>query len=141
VVNSETDVSLQGSLLGLRLGVSTVMLVWTLDKFFNPAHAAKVFDAFYGMNAVTDTTLAVIASIQLLIVLLFVTGSLKRFSYLAVLVMHGISTFSSWRQYLDPFDNLLFFAAWPMLAACVALYSLRDQDSLLSVDHWLERRR
>jgi putative oxidoreductase len=31
------------------------------------------------------------------------------------------------------FDNLLFFAAWPMLAACIALYLLRDQDTLLTV--------
>jgi hypothetical protein len=28
------------------------------------------------------------------------------------------------------FDNLLFFAAWPMLAACFALYLLRDLDTL-----------
>jgi hypothetical protein len=46
-----------------------------------------------------------------------------------VFVLHGISTLSSYRQYLDPFDNLLFFAAWPMLAACFALYSLRDLDT------------
>jgi len=38
------------------------------------------------------------------------------------------------RQYLNPWQNLLFFAAWPMLAACVALYLLRDADTLLSVD-------
>lgn len=42
-----------------------------------------------------------------------------------VLLLHGISTLSSYRQYLDPFNNLLFFAAWPMLAACFALYLLR----------------
>ena len=48
--------------------------------------------------------------------------------------MHTVSTLSSWRQYLDPFDNLLFFAAWPMLAACIALYLLRDHDNLLSIN-------
>jgi putative oxidoreductase len=26
--------------------------------------------------------------------------------------------------------NLLFFAAWPMLAACFALYYLRESDTL-----------
>jgi hypothetical protein len=31
---------------------------------------------------------------------------------------------------LAPFDNLLFFAAWPMLAACITLYLLRDLDTL-----------
>ena len=40
-----------------------------------------------------------------------------------------------WRQYLDGFDNLLVFSAWPMLAACFTLYLLREYDVLLSVDH------
>ena len=37
---------------------------------------------------------------------------------------------------LDPFNNpnLLFFAAWPMLAACFTLYYLRDQDTLMTRD-------
>ena len=47
--------------------------------------------------------------------------------------MHPASTFA-WRQYLDGFDNLLFFAAWPMLAAGLTLFLLRPHDRLLSVD-------
>jgi hypothetical protein len=38
--------------------------------------------------------------------------------------MHAVSTLSSWKMYLTPFaegPSLLFFAAWPMLAACVTL--------------------
>jgi len=53
--------------------------------------------------------------------------------------MHGISTLSSWPRYIAAFDNLLFFAAWPMLAACVALFLLRDSDTLLSVDTLRQR--
>lgn len=63
------------ALLSLRLGVFLVMLMWTLDKFVAPDHAAGIFG----------------------------------------------------------FDNLLFFAAWPMLAACFSLYLLRDQDTLGTV--------
>jgi hypothetical protein len=29
--------------------------------------------------------------------------------------------------------NILFFAAWPMLGACFALYYLRDHDTLWSL--------
>ncbi len=49
--------------------------------------------------------------------------------------MHAVSTLSSFRQYLAPFKgpNLLFFAAWPMLAACIALFLLRDLDTLWTV--------
>ncbi len=44
-------------------------------------------------------------------------------------------------QYLDPFNNLLFFTAWTMLATCVALYLLRDFDPRWSVDAATHRRR
>ncbi len=122
------------SLLLLRLGVFIVMVMWTLDKFINPGHADKVFANFYGLEGLSSGIFTVLASLQLLVVLAFVAGALRRYSYGLILLMHGISTLSSWRQYLDPFDHLLFFAAWPMLAACIALYLLRDYDSLLSID-------
>jgi hypothetical protein len=53
-------------------------------------------------------------------------------------VLHGISTVSTFSQYLAPFQgtNLLFYAAWPMLAACVTLYALRDLDTLGVVEQW-----
>jgi len=34
-------------LFTLRLGVFIVMLMWTLDKFVNPAHSAAVYENFY----------------------------------------------------------------------------------------------
>lgn len=128
------DRRLSLSLLLLRLGVFLVMVMWTLDKFANPDHAAAVAENFYLMEGMGRTALAVIGGIQLVIVLAFVAGFCRRISYGLVLLMHAISTFSSYQQYLDPWNNLLFFAAWPMLAACAALYLLREKDTLLSVD-------
>ena len=122
------------SLLLLRLGVGLVMAMWTADKFVNPAHSGAVMQNFYGLPAFGSEVFIVLGVIQAVIVLLFVTGALRGFSYGAVLLMHAGSTLSSWKQYLDGFDNLLFFAAWPMLAACVALFLLRAHDRLLSVD-------
>ncbi|EUC68610.1 hypothetical protein Y017_04625 [Alcanivorax sp. 97CO-5] len=122
------------SLLLLRLGVFIVMLMWTLDKFINPAHTGKVFAKFYGLEGLDGSILTVLACLQLIVILAFVAGALRRYSYGAILLMHAGSTLSSWQQYLDPFNHLLFFAAWPMLAACIALYLLRDQDTLLSID-------
>jgi len=76
-----------------------------------------------------------IGLVELLIVGTFLLGFMKRFSYGMVLLLHAISTFSSYKQYLAPYNgpNILFFAAWPMLAACLALYLLRDRDVLFSV--------
>ena len=117
------------ALLWLRLGVFITMLAWTLDKFVQPAHAARVFENFYGLAGIGSTVLAVLGGLELLLLLGFVIGFAKRFTYGAVLLLHAGSTFSSYAQYLDPFKNLLFFAAWPMLAACAALYLLRDEDT------------
>lgn len=122
------------ALLLLRLGVFIVMLMWTLDKFVNPQHSGAVFEKFYGLGGVSATAFMVIGALQLLVVIAFVSGFKKRLSYGLVLIMHTISTLSSWAQYLDAFNNLLFFAAWPMLAACIALYLLRDLDTRWTVD-------
>lgn len=124
---------IQLPLLSLRLGVFLVMLMWTLDKFINPGHSAAVFENFYGIADAGPSLLSVLASLELILLALFVTGMFKKFSYGAVLLLHAVSTFSSYRQYLAPFDNLLFFAAWPMLSACFALFVLRDYDNMWTI--------
>lgn len=121
---------LQISLLLLRLSIFLVMFMWTLDKFINPAHSAAVYDKFYFIAGLDSTIMMVIGILELILLLAFIVGFKKRITYGAVLLLHAISTFSSYNQYLDPYNgpNLLFFAAWPMLAACFALYLLRDSD-------------
>ncbi|MEX0745473.1 MAG: DoxX family membrane protein [Phycisphaeraceae bacterium] len=128
------------SLLLLRLGVFIVMVMWTLDKFVNPGHAAAVAENFYKMGGLGSAALYLIGAVQLVVVLAFVAGFFKRISYGLVLLMHAVSTFSSYQQYIDAWNNLLFFAAWPMLAACIALYLLRDTDTLLSLDAMRHRK-
>lgn len=123
------------ALLSLRLGVFVVMFVWSIDKLLNPDHSAQVFDHFYGVAGVSAAAFTVLGCLQLLLVFVFLAGAYQRFSYGLIFLLHGISTLSSWQQYLDAFNNLLFFAAWPMLAACFALYYLRDMDWLLAWDH------
>ena len=123
---------LPAALLSLRLGVFIVMLMWTLDKFVNPTHAATVFAKFYKLEGLGTTVLYVIAGLEVLLILAFVAGLAKKWTYGAVFLLHAVSTLSSWKQYLG-FDNLLFFAAWPMLAACYALFVLREHDTLMTV--------
>lgn len=114
----------------LRLGVFIVMAVWTLDKFLRPEHAAAVFEHFYGLEGLGTTLVYALAAAETALLIAFVLGIMPRLTYGTVLLMHGVSTLSAYQQYLHPFDsnNLLFFAAWPMLAACFALYYLRDWD-------------
>jgi len=129
------DTKLQLSLLFLRLTVFLVMFMWTIDKFINPAHAAKVYEKFYYIAGLEYVVIYAIGVVEISILLLFLVGYRKKYTYGAVLAFHAVSTLSSFKQYLAPFDgsNLLFFAAWPMLAACFTLFLLRDQDKKLSV--------
>ena len=120
---------LELSLLALRLSVFIVMLVWTLDKFVNPEHSAEVYERFYFLGGLGPAAVRAIGAAELALIVAFVLGVAKRWTYGAVLVLHGVSTLASFRQYLDPFNNLLFFAAWPMLAACLTLYLLREYDT------------
>jgi putative oxidoreductase len=128
------------ALLALRLTVFVVMLIWTLDKFVRPAHAASVYEHFYFLRGVGPAVIYTIGVCELAILLGFVISFAPPLTYSLVLLLHAISTFSSFRQYLHPFQgpNILFFAAWPMLGACFALYYLRDLDTLWSVN-WIGR--
>lgn len=128
------DNRIANALLFLRLGVFIVILMWTLDKFFNPGHAAGVFENFYGLSGWGPTIFMIIGALELLLLIGFVIGYKKKVTYGLIFIIHAVSTISSWKQYLDPFNNLLFFAAIPMLAACWALFSLRDKDTHFTLD-------
>lgn len=129
------DRNLEISLLLVRLSLFLVMLIWTVDKFINPGHALAVYEKFYFIGGLNATVIYLIGAVELLILLAFVAGAVKTWTYGFVLFAHGVSTFSSWRQYLDPYAeaNILFFAAIPMLAACLTLFLLRDRDRLFAV--------
>ncbi|MFA3789914.1 hypothetical protein AB6T38_02220 [Aliiglaciecola sp. SL4] len=120
---------LQWSLLSLRLGVFLVMFVWTLDKFVNPGHSIRIFEHFYSIAGMGETMAYVLGVFQLILVFAFLAGVQKRITYGLIFLLHGGSTLSAVSQYMDAFNNLLFFAAWPMWAACFALYLLRTEDT------------
>lgn len=123
------------SLLLLRYGVGLVFLMWTIDKLVRPSHAAGVFAHFYLIKDVAPTVMKSLAVGELLLILAFLIGWRRRHIYGVIVLLHGVSTFSSYGQFADPFSgtNLLFFASWPMLAAAVALFLMREEDTLFTV--------
>lgn len=126
--------NLELSLLLLRVGVFIVMAMWSLDKLIQPGHAAAVFENFYFISGMGTEILLVIGLVQLAIEIAFLLGLWKFWTYGFVLATHAISTLSSWKQYLDPFNNnMLFLAAIPMLAACIALFLLRREDRMFTL--------
>ncbi|GLR03843.1 hypothetical protein [Vibrio hyugaensis] len=127
VETSTLNCKLAWGLLVLRLTIAIVFIMWALDKVFVPEHAMKVFSGFYGLSISNGVSVA-IGMAQLVFLAVFVAGLWKSVTYLAILILHAGSTFSAFAKYFDPFNNLLFFAAWPMLGACFVLYLLRDYD-------------
>ncbi len=130
MMSGSVENKLQLSLFLLRVSVFVVMAMWSLDKILAPDHAAAVFENFYFISGMGAGILLVLGVVQLAIEVAFLLGLWKVWTYGFVLVTHTISTLSSWQQYLDPFNNMLFLAAIPMLAACIALFLLRDDDRM-----------
>lgn len=133
---SSTNSRISLVLLLLRLSVFLVIFMWTLDKFVDPGHAAAVFETFYFIGGLGALPIYILGAIELVILIGFVMGIRKGLTYGAILLFHAISTLSAFKQYFNPFQspNLLFFAAWPMLAACFALFYLRDLDTRWTFD-------
>lgn len=121
------------ALLTLRLSIFVVMLMWTLDKFIRPEHTASIFEKYYFVGGLGHVISRTLGGLELVLLAGFILGLAKRWTYGAVFVLHTVSTLSAFKHYLTPFGegpHLLFFAAWPMLAACFTLYLLRDLDRL-----------
>lgn len=133
--NDSSNSPLKLSLLLLRLGVFIVFFMWSLRKLLFPESTVKIFSNFYFIDAMTVNVSYVIGVIQIAIVVAFLLGIKKRVTYGILFLMHFFSTILSYEKYFDPWSspNLLFFAAWPMLAAIAALYLMRDEDTLFTI--------
>ena len=114
------------ALLLPRLSGFIAILRWMLDEFFNPPHSAGVFENLYGLSGWGSAAFMVIGAVKMVALIGFLVGFMRTWAYGIILAIHGISTLSTWKQLLNPYDgsNLLFFAALPMLAACLALFRL-----------------
>ncbi len=123
------------SLFLLRVGVFIVFFMWSLNKLINPESAVAVFSHFYFFSGLSVELAYAIGFIQLLIAFSLLFGIKKQISYGLILFMHLGSTLLSYPKYFDPWSspNLLFFAAWPMLAAIAALYILREKDTMFTI--------
>ncbi len=121
------------SLLLLRLSLGLVMMVWAFDKILNPGHGAAVFESFYGLSGIGEIADSHDRHRSSTARRSFPAGAARTWTYGAVLLMHGVTTLVSWSAYLQPLKNILFFAAWPMLAGLIALFLLRHEDRIASL--------
>ncbi len=62
-------------------------------------------------------------------------GMFKLCTYGAILAMHAVSSLSTYKELLNPYEppNHLFWAAVPLLAALIALFLLWEENNLLNI--------
>lgn len=118
----------------IRLSTGIFFLVWSVEKLIFPEVTQKIFSRFY-MIEISPTVAYGIGIVQTLIILAFMAGLFKLWTYGAILGMHAVSTLSTYKELLNPYEppNHLFWAAVPLLAALIALFLLRKEDTLLTV--------
>lgn len=123
------------ALLILRLSIGAFFLVWALEKIIAPDVAVRVFNTFY-LSDPPHAVIMVLGVLQTILILGFMAGLFKTWTYGALLAMHAVSTLSTWARLINPYEppNHLFWAAVPVLGALVALFLLRDQDRLATLN-------
>lgn len=125
---------LEWSLLAMRIGVGAVFLVWTIDRLTNYAHNSGMMAHYYGVS-IPPLVLTAMGIAELVVVLAFLMGVKKTWSYGIILALHTVTTIISSHRLLPPYEihQLLYFGSLPMLGACIGLFLLREKDTLLTV--------
>lgn len=125
----------QNALLFLRVTIGLLLVVWGLDKFANPQHALLVSDTFYFGLLSQPALQPVYGIIEIAVGAAVIAGFLRKYSYIATLVLTGVSMLGVWKSILDPWGwylgetNALFFPSIIIFAGALVLYAFQDQDT------------
>lgn len=130
-----TDSNLKLALFILRATIALFFVVWAIEKFIEPETTVAIWKAFYMVDNLPVAAAYAIGALQLAVVACFLFGILKFWSYGFLMVIHALSTLSTYERLFNPYEgsNHLFIAAIPTLGALIALFLLRDQDSLFTL--------
>jgi len=128
---AELERRLPQALAILRIVTGVFFLLWALEKLVMPEVNAAIWKSFYGITL--DVNLSYpIGILNTLMSLALIVGFKRRFTYAYWTLFHFISVASTWDYLIKPFGgpNHLFLAGVPIVAIMVALYMLRDWDTM-----------
>lgn len=133
-MNKDIDRSLPFALAAMRLSMGIFFLVWAAEKIIAPEIARRVAETFY-FTSPSDEALMITGILQVVLILAFMMGLFRFWTYGALLVIHTMSVLSTVPRLIDPFTlpNHLFWAGVPLVALLLALFVLRDRDTALVV--------
>ena len=128
------------ALLALRLSLALFMLMWAVFKVTTPASygssdgGAGIFGSFYGVSLGQSVVYAV-GLAQIVFLLAFAVGIAKFITTGGVMLMNLATlavSLPSISTSLGGDGNLLFAASFPVFGASLALFLMRDHDTVLS---------
>ncbi|WP_306252470.1 hypothetical protein [Parvularcula sp. IMCC14364] len=130
-----TDSKLKLSLFAIRFTLFLFFSVWAIEKFIKPETTVAIWKAFYLADTLPLQASYIIGIIQSIAVLCLLFGVARFWSYGFFLLIHGVGTVLTYERLLDPYtgSNHLFAAAIPVFGALVALFLLRDEDTLFTI--------
>jgi hypothetical protein len=116
----------------IRWSVVLFLLPWVIGKFTKPETTQAIFAKYYMIESLPLPVAYAIGVAWALALAAFAFGFKRTISYGAVMLFHGVGTLFTWKQLLPFMDqfNALFLAAIPTLGAMVALFLLREQDTI-----------
>ncbi|NIT89746.1 MAG: hypothetical protein GWN70_19020 [Gemmatimonadetes bacterium] len=124
------------TLLGLRVSLALLMVIWGVDKFVDPGHGAGVAARFYGGVLSAEAFMPVLGSFQLLLGVAVGLGAFPTYVYPALAAVTGITLIGVWRSVVDPWgwylegSNVLFFPSLVVVLSALVLIAFRDEDVL-----------
>ena len=129
------DSNLKLPLFILRLTLTVFYAVWALEKFLEPETTVAIWRAFYMVDNLPLAASYVIGVVQFAVIACFFFGILKFWSYGFLMVIHLLGTLTTYERLLNPYEghNHLFIAAIPTLGALIALFLLREADTMFTL--------
>lgn len=122
-------------LLFTRLSIFLFMLPWQMARFAKPEQIDRIAQKYYKFP-VSEIASKASGLLMMALIIAMVLGFKKRLSYGLVFVLHTVGTIMTVPYLIPGTENFnpLFLAAIPTVAAMALLYTLRDHDTLLTID-------
>jgi putative oxidoreductase len=122
------------SLLGLRISIALLVLLWGVDKIVDTEHALRVSDTFYSGALSFPGLMPILGALQVGVAALAVVGLFRTIVDPVILVINLGSMLGVWRSIVDPWGwflegtNVLFFPSLIVAAGCVVLIAFQDEE-------------
>lgn len=121
----------------IRVTAAIFLGLWATLKFHHPEWQRNIFEGSYNVSffTVTDNLSYFLGTLQIIIVLAFVSGFMRTWTYGLMMLMSAAGVIGSLGSFLTYYNypKNLMLTSIPTLGALIALFLLRDLDNLFSL--------